>query len=81
LPRLSRHDLSQHRPDVIVVASSLGAGAARDVLHTIPGVFVGVSDPVALGVVKRLARPSGTSPRRARSVLPSPSRRCCVATK
>jgi putative ABC transport system substrate-binding protein len=53
------NELSQHRPDVIVVASSLGAVAARNVVHAIPVVFVGVSDPVALGVVQNLARPSG----------------------
>ncbi|MFO1325143.1 MAG: ABC transporter substrate-binding protein [Burkholderiales bacterium] len=52
-------DLLSLRPDVIVVASSLGAVAARKVVASVPVVFVGVSDPVNLGLVTNLARPGG----------------------
>ena len=47
------------RPDVLVVASSLGAVAARKIDTATPVVFVGVSDPVQLGLVTNLARPGG----------------------
>jgi putative ABC transport system substrate-binding protein len=52
-------ELSKGKPDVIVVASSLGAVATRKLVHDTPVVFVGVSDPVALGLVADLARPGG----------------------
>jgi putative ABC transport system substrate-binding protein len=45
------------RPDVIVVGSALGAKAAKAVVTSIPVVFVGVSDPIAAGVVESLAHP------------------------
>jgi putative ABC transport system substrate-binding protein len=52
-------ELSKLRPDVFVVASSLGAVAARKEITSTPVVFVGVSDPVNLGLVRSLARPGG----------------------
>lgn len=52
-------ELVRGKPDVIVVASSLGAVAARKVVTSIPVVFVGVSDPVTLGLVESLAHPGG----------------------
>lgn len=53
------NDLLRPRPDVLVVASSLGAVAARKIATSTPIVFVGVSDPAALGLVTNLARPGG----------------------
>jgi putative ABC transport system substrate-binding protein len=47
------------KPDVIVVASTLGAVAAKKVVTSIPVVFVGVSDPLDMGLVASLARPGG----------------------
>ena len=52
-------ELQKLNPDVIVVASSLGAVAARKAVAVTPVVFVGVSDPVNLGIVTSLARPGG----------------------
>ena len=52
-------ELEALHPDVIVVASSLGAVAAHKDVKRTPVVFVGVSDPVALGIVASLARPGG----------------------
>jgi len=50
-------DLAKAKPDVIVVASSQGAVEAKKVVKTTPVVFVGVSDPVGLGLVQSLAHP------------------------
>jgi ABC-type uncharacterized transport system substrate-binding protein len=47
------------KPDVIVVASTLGAVAAKKVVTSIPVVFIGVSDPLDMGLVASLARPGG----------------------
>ena len=52
-------DLAKRKPDVIVVASSQGAVETHKVVPTTPVVFVGVSDPVGLGLVGSLARPGG----------------------
>jgi putative ABC transport system substrate-binding protein len=47
--------------DLIVAASTLGARVARDATSTVPIVFVGVSDPVASGLLARLVPPRGTN--------------------
>jgi len=52
-------ELMQLRPDVMVVASTLGAVAVKPVVKSIPVVFVGVADPIAAGLVTSLARPGG----------------------
>jgi len=57
-PTLLR-ELLQSQPDVIVVASTLGAVAAHEVVRTVPVVFVGVSDPLQMGLVQSLAHPGG----------------------
>jgi putative ABC transport system substrate-binding protein len=46
-------------PDVIMAAGTLSVTALQRVSHTLPIVFVGVSDPVGAGVVDSLARPGG----------------------
>ncbi len=52
-------DLLRQKVDVIVQASSPGAVAAKKITATVPVVFVGVNDPVGLGLVESLARPGG----------------------
>ena len=52
-------ELVQLKPDIIVVASTLGAVAAKKVVTSIPVVFVGVADPLDMGLVASLARPGG----------------------
>jgi putative ABC transport system substrate-binding protein len=44
-------------PDVILAGGTLGVSALQRVTHTIPIVFVGVTDPVGAGLVDSLARP------------------------
>lgn len=45
------------KPDMLVIASTPGAVAAKHARIAIPVVFVAVSDPVGTGVVASLARP------------------------
>lgn len=52
-------ELDSEKPDVIVVASNVGALAARNAASSTPVVFVGVNDPVGTGLVHDLARPGG----------------------
>jgi len=52
-------ELLRLKVDVIVVASTPGAGAAKKSTSTVPVVIWGVSDPVGIGVVASLARPGG----------------------
>lgn len=52
-------DLLRLKVDVIVQASGAGAVAAKKATTTVPIVFVGVGDPVGLGLVESLARPGG----------------------
>jgi ABC-type uncharacterized transport system substrate-binding protein len=52
-------DLLRLRVDAIIQASGVGAVAAKHLTTTVPIVFVGVSDPVELGLVQSLARPGG----------------------
>ncbi|MEO8754041.1 MAG: ABC transporter substrate-binding protein [Casimicrobiaceae bacterium] len=52
-------ELAARDPDVIVVASTLGAVAARKTVASIPVVFVGAADPIEKGLVASLARPGG----------------------
>jgi len=47
------------RPDVIVVASTLGAVEAKKATTSIPVIFIGVPDPQGNGLVTSLARPGG----------------------
>jgi putative tryptophan/tyrosine transport system substrate-binding protein len=52
-------ELVRLKVDVIVVAGTAGAQAAKNATTTIPIVFTGVGDPVGTGVVASLARPGG----------------------
>jgi hypothetical protein len=59
LPAAAR-DLVRHGVDVIVTTESgTAAKAAQAATNEIPIVFVGSGDPVGLGLVKSIARPSG----------------------
>jgi putative ABC transport system substrate-binding protein len=52
-------ELVHLKVDVIVVASTPGAVAAKKATSTIPVVFTNVGDPVGAGIVASLARPGG----------------------
>jgi putative ABC transport system substrate-binding protein len=52
-------ELVQLPVDVFVAAAADGPLAAMQATRTIPIVFVGVTDPVAMGLVASLARPGG----------------------
>jgi len=58
LPDLAA-ELVSLKPDVLFTSSPQGALAAKKATTTIPIVFVGVGDPVGIGVVASLARPGG----------------------
>jgi putative ABC transport system substrate-binding protein len=46
-------------PDIILASGTLSVTALQHVSHTLPIVFVGVTDPVGAGFVDSLARPGG----------------------
>jgi ABC-type uncharacterized transport system substrate-binding protein len=52
-------ELVQGKPDVIVTSSPQPSLAAKAATTTIPLVFIGVGDPVGVGLVASLARPGG----------------------
>ena len=52
-------ELIQAKVDIIVVASTPGAVAAKTAVKTIPVIFVGAGDPVGVGIVASLGRPGG----------------------
>jgi putative ABC transport system substrate-binding protein len=58
LPALAE-ELVREGVDVLVAGASPAALAAKAATDRIPIVFIGVSDPVAIGLVDDLARPSG----------------------
>jgi putative ABC transport system substrate-binding protein len=52
-------ELAALQPDVMLSESTPAAVALKQQPHSIPIVFIGVSDPVASGLVASLARPGG----------------------
>lgn len=52
-------DMVRQNPDVIVVDSTRPALTVKRATKTIPIVFAGVADPIAVGLVPNLARPDG----------------------
>ena len=58
LPNLAAQLVSL-KPDVIFAGAPQGTLAAKKATATIPIVFVGIGDPVGIGVVDSLARPGG----------------------
>ena len=58
LPQLAT-ELVQLRPDVIVVAATLDAVAAKKATDTIPIVVAALGDPIDLGLIASEARPGG----------------------
>jgi len=48
-------------PEVILAAGTLSVAALQHVTHTLPIVFVSVSDPVGAGFVDSLAKPGGNT--------------------
>ena len=52
-------ELISHRVDVLVVATTPGALAAKNATRTIPVVMTAVGDPVVSGLVASLRRPGG----------------------
>ena len=57
--RAGAAELVAMNPDVIFAVTTLALAAVKAVPHTIPTVFVQVSDPVKLGFVTSLSRPGG----------------------
>jgi putative ABC transport system substrate-binding protein len=58
LPGLAR-ELAAMNLNVIIASGPQGSQAAKDAAGSIPVVFAGVADPVAIGLVPSLARPGG----------------------
>jgi putative ABC transport system substrate-binding protein len=61
LDRVRRYtaELVSLAPDIILASGTLSTAALERATHTIPIVFVQVSDPVGAGLIDTLARPSG----------------------
>jgi ABC-type uncharacterized transport system substrate-binding protein len=58
LPALAT-ELVRRKVDIIFTQGVLAASAAKKATSTIPIIFVGATDPVAIGIVGSLARPGG----------------------
>jgi putative tryptophan/tyrosine transport system substrate-binding protein len=58
LPGLAE-ELMRSRVDVVLASAALAALAAQRTTVSVPIIFVGVVDPVGLGLVSSLARPGG----------------------
>jgi putative ABC transport system substrate-binding protein len=54
-------ELVELQPDLIITVTTPALAAVRQETHTIPIVFVAVSDPVGQGFVTNLARPGGNA--------------------
>jgi putative ABC transport system substrate-binding protein len=60
LPELAA-ELVARKVDLIVTSGTPAVLAVKHATSTIPIVFVGIGDPVGIGVVKSLARPGGNA--------------------
>jgi putative ABC transport system substrate-binding protein len=58
LPRLAE-ELLRSKVDVVVASAAPAALAVKKATTSVPIVFVGVNDPVGLGLVSSLGRPAG----------------------
>jgi putative ABC transport system substrate-binding protein len=54
-------ELAALGPDVILATGGFGVGPLQQATHTVPIVFVNVTDPVGAGFVENLARPGGNA--------------------
>jgi putative ABC transport system substrate-binding protein len=54
-------ELIAFRPEIIVTGTSVSAIAIREAAPAIPMVFVGLGDPVGLGLVESLSHPGGNA--------------------
>ena len=61
LTRLAE-ELMRSRVDVVLASAAPAALALKRTTVSVPVIFVGVVDPVELGLVSSLARPGATSP-------------------
>jgi putative ABC transport system substrate-binding protein len=52
-------ELTALTPDILFASGTLSVAALQRLTHTVPIVFVGVTDPVGAGFVDSLARPGG----------------------
>ena len=52
-------ELVSLKPDVLFTQSPQGALAAKKATTTIPIIFLGIGDPVGIGIIASLARPGG----------------------
>ena len=59
--RAGAHELIGLTPDVIVASGADATRSVQALTRTIPIVFVQVGDPIANGVVERIARPEGNT--------------------
>jgi len=59
--RILARELSDLRPDVIVVSGSVPTKAVQEQTRTIPTVFVFAGDPVVSGILTNIARPEGNT--------------------
>ena len=60
LPALAK-ELVGNRPDVLVAETTPATAALLAETHTLPIIFIGVTDPVASGFVTSLTRPGGNA--------------------
>ena len=74
LPQLSR-ELLELRPRVLLASTSPGALEAKRATSTVPIVMVSVGDPVGLGIVTNLARPTGNVTGLTNSTVELPGKR------
>jgi len=59
--RAAAKELVGLKPDLILVGASAGLVALTQETRSVPLIFVGVTDPVGLGLVESLARPGGNA--------------------